>query len=222
MRYLKMIGITAVAAMAFAAVVGASTASATVLCKSAPSNNVCPAAEIYGSGTAIKAQLVAGTSAVLTTEGGLFTPTVKCTASTTEGKTETAGGAGKSVEGTLLAKTGLTFSGCKTSTGSGCTATAVHLPYHAAVAWTSEWDGTLTVTSGGTGSPGASVACEGLPTCEFTTKSAVLHVHGGNPAIVKAENIALEIAGGFGCPTTAHWTAEYEVTSPKPLFIEKE
>jgi hypothetical protein len=218
MKYLKMTGLVAMVAMAFAAF-AASPASATVLCKSAPSNNICPSTERYGTGTVIKASLVPGTNAVLTTSGGLFTPTVTCTASTTEGKTTNAGGAGVAVTGTMTA---LTFTGCTTGSGAGCTATAVHLPYNASISWTKEWNGTLTVTSSGKGNPGASVACEGLPTCEFTTSSAVLSVKGGNPAIAKAESINLAIAGGFGCPTEAHWTAEYEVLAPKPLFIEKE
>lgn len=48
-----------------------------------------------------------------------------------------------------------------------------------------------------------------------------LEVTGGNPAIVKANQAPLKEpnGGSFACPVQAEWLAEYEVTSPKPVFV---
>jgi hypothetical protein len=206
MKHLKMLGLAAVAAMAMMAVLGAGSASASVLCKT----NASPCPEHYPAGTNISASLVKGTHATLT--GGFFGD-VTCTASTVTGKTSTTGGASSNVTGSV---TGLTFTGC-THNGEKCSSvTAVNLPYHAEITASGKGNGALTVKSSGKGNPGAQVSCPGVA-CTFTTASASLGVTGGAPAIAKANGISLSREGGL-CPSTANWDAEYTV-SPSPLFI---
>jgi hypothetical protein len=204
-KLLSLAGIAAIAAMAF---LGAGTASATRLCKTAAGAGTC--GSIYGAGTKISAS---STEATLVTSLG----TVVCKKSTVGGKTTTAGGgAGVPVAGTVES---LTFSECKLGSTS-CTATAVHLNYTATVAWTSGNNGTFTVGKGTGGAPGAHVVCGSFIDCTFTGEGIQLDVDGGEPALVLAkEEVLAKEAGGFFCPSSSTWTATYTVTAPNPLFI---
>jgi len=104
MRYIKMLGLAAVAAAALMAFVGASTASATVLVgTSGP----------LGSGTTINAALEPGTEAVL--EAGFGN--IACGESTVHGTISNAGGAAATVSGPI-SKGGLTFGACTGDTVS--------------------------------------------------------------------------------------------------------
>jgi len=60
MKYLKMLGLAAIAAAALAAFAGAGTASATVLCSTTTSP--CPAGQKYAEGTRVGFTLAAGSS----------------------------------------------------------------------------------------------------------------------------------------------------------------
>ena len=205
MKYLKMLGLAAVAAMALMAF-GAGTASATKLCST--NTNPCTGT-VYGKGTAIKTQLQAGTIANLTTSTG----NVTCTTSSIEGKTTSGGGGtGVPVEGEI---TSLKFSSCTLDVfGSpSCTVTATGIPTKVEANATSNGNGTLS-----TGSAGATVNCAGWINCTFTAPGILLTVTGGNPAHVTATQ---EVLAGSGvlCPSEARWDATYEVTAPKPLFL---
>jgi hypothetical protein len=207
MKQLRMLGVAAVAALGLMAF-GAGSASATELC----STNTSPCTGTkYGAGTTIFAQLKAGTQATLTTN----VTNVHCKKSTVHGHTSNAGGKGVAVTGTI---TSLTFTECATTGGQQCTVSAVKLPYKASIVATGGGNGTLSVQSDGSGNPGATVVCGFLINCTFSTANATLGVTGGNPAIAKANGIALAREGGF-CPSQSTWDAEYEVTTPKPLFI---
>src|SRR4051794_37824167 len=209
MKQFKMLGLAAIAALGLMVMVGAGTASATELC----STNTSPCTgTVYTSGTTVSAQLKAGTTAVLTNP----ISDVICTKSTTTGKT-TSNGGGKGVPVTGKIES-LEFTGCQTRSGVACTVKTLNIPYSASITATGSGNGTLTVTSGGTGNPGATVVCATLINCTFSTASASLGVTGGNPAFAKANAIALTPSGGI-CPLESHWDAEYEVTAPKPLFI---
>ena len=108
-----MLGLAAVAAMALTAFLGASSASATVLCKKTPTSGVCPAGETYPSGTKLSASLDSGSSASLTdTSGEILQDT--CTVSTVGGEITSAGGSGKVVSGPVSS---LTFSSCSNKIG---------------------------------------------------------------------------------------------------------
>lgn len=211
MKHVKMLGLAAVAAMALMAVVGAGTASATELC----STNTSPCTgTMYPSGTKIESKLKAGATALLTNN----ITNVTCKKSTVTGSTTSTGSSTETVLGTISA---LTFTECTNSFGENCTASAINLPYKGEIHTTeaaSNGNGKLTVSSSGKGNPGATVVCGALINCTFTTALATLHVAGGNPAVATASKISLLRSGGF-CPKEAFWDAEYEVTTPKPLFV---
>jgi RHS repeat-associated protein len=183
------------------AVFGTANAGATTLCSANASP--CLGTE-YQAGTTIEAALVSGTSSTMLSNLG----NVVCTSSTMAGKTTTSGGEGKAVEGTV---TSLTFSGCKLGETS-CTVTAVNLPY-AASATAPE-----TLSLEDEEGVGASVKCSFFVNCTFTTKNAKFQVVGGNPAKAKANGIEMERKGTL-CPSTSLFDAEYEIQTPKPLFL---
>jgi len=211
MKHLKVLGLAAVAAMALMAIVGAGTASASELC----STNTAPCTGTkYGQDTTISAQLKSGTVAFLTNS----ISNVACKKSTVLITTTNAGTTGEPVKGQAPSPNGLTFSECSTASGTACTVTVQNLAYNGTLTATTKGNGTLTVQSGGSGDPGATVVCGFLINCTFSTASATLSFTGGSPAVAAANGISLSRSGGF-CPSTSTWDAEYEVTSPKPLFI---
>ncbi len=198
MKYLKLLGLTLAAALAATAIVGATSASAVVLCKE--NKSPCPEAQQYPSGTKISAQLVAGTKAVLT-----GTLNVECSVSTVSG--ETTAKSGSPLPGKI---TGLTFKTCTTCP----TVTAESLPYAASVTASGAGNGGLTVSN-----PKVKLSgCFGFATCIASAASVTLDVVGGNPARVKAVKEPLTLSG-FGCGSSGTWTAEYEITAPKPVFV---
>jgi hypothetical protein len=202
MKYIKILGLAAVAAMALMAFVGASSASATVLCK--VSTSPCPTGSMYEPGTVIEG---VSTNATLTSD----LATVVCTNSETVAKTETTGSSTTTVTGTITA---LTFTGCTANNGTvKCTVTVQGLPYHAEVHWGSGVNGTLTVKAHAGGvSPGATVVCAGLISCTFENTLFTLPVNGGNPATIVANAVPLERTAFGGtplCGTTAAWDATY-------------
>jgi hypothetical protein len=212
-KHVKILGLAAVAAMALMAFVGASSASATVLCN--VSTSPCPAGGIYGSGQVIKGT---ASNAELTSTGIGF-PNVICGTSKTETKIENAGGAAATVTGQVTA---LTFENCKTSTGIECKVEVENLPYHAEVHWTEESDGTLTVKTGGTGNPGATVICGTVISCTFSKSLFTLSVTGGNPAHVTAAQVPLELTKIGACPASATWDATYVATSPTSIWVAQQ
>lgn len=202
MKSMKTLGLCLVAATAAMAFLGAGTASATKLCS--VNTSPCPAGNTYGKGTAIKTQLVSGTKSVMSS--GFVT--ITCTESTMSGKTTSEGGAG-AVTGEISS---VTWKNCTSSLGS-CTTSAQKTPWPAEVTG-SGGNGTMTVKNAA-----GKFTCGGT-TCEYEASKASISISGGNPAIAKASNVSFsKIGGGFLCSSTASWSSEYEVTSPKPLFI---
>jgi hypothetical protein len=222
MSRIKMLGLAAVAVLALAAFVGAASASAanTTLCNSALSP--CPAANQYAANTVLNATLKTGTNAVLSTSGGLMNPTVTCTNSTVALKNTAVTGNPLPASVTSLAfNNGGTPPAACTSVNptSTCTVTVNSLPYSGSVNLTTAGNGTLTVNN-----PNVTVACSGLPTCTYSASSVAGTVTGGNPAVVAFNSVALTVAGGFGCPTGATWTATYQLVnvggSPTAVWVE--
>jgi hypothetical protein len=214
MKFIKMLGLVAAAAMAAMALVGASSASATVLCKVAPTENKCPAGSTYGAGTVIK-----GTTEVAT----LTSPAGNVTChSETEAKTANAGGAAETVKGEITA---LSFNNCVLDPlKTECTVETNNLPYNAEVHWTSGTNnGTLTVEKhAGGGNPGATVTCAGVIECTFSNTLFNLPVTGGNPATVTANEVTLLREGGL-CPSTAKWDATYKAIGVNvAIWVAKE
>jgi hypothetical protein len=204
MKSIKLMGVAVVAALAVMAFVGAATASADTVCTENASP--CPVAKRI---TTLTGQTTSGKKAVLTS--GSFK--VECDSETTATGL-TSLGAHLGVSGSVTA---LTFTNC---TGSCTGATAVNLPYHAHGTAVPQ---TVTVTSGGTGNPGATLTnCLGLGvSCTFTTASAVLNFDGGTPGSLTANGIPLTRTSGL-CPATGSWTAQYDVTNHTSAFLVTE
>ena len=202
MKHIKTLGLCLLAALAVMAFGGAGTASATKLCS--VNTSPCPAGNTYGKGTAIKAQLVAGTTSTM--NSGFVN--ISCTESTISGKTTSEGGAG-AVTGSISS---VTWKGCTSGLGA-CTASALNTPWAAEVTG-SGGNGTMSISG-----PGGKFTCGGV-TCEYGASKASVSVTGGNPATIKASSISFsKTGGGFLCSSTASWSGTYEATAPKPLFI---
>ena len=211
MKYVKMLGLAAVAAAALMAFVGASSASAAVLCKNNTTTGGCT--EAYAKETVIESKLVAGKKAVLKTTF----KNVECEESAVGGKTENAGGKGVAVEGKV---TTLTFGKCN------CEVKVLNEPgpYGSlAVNWVAASDnGTLTATG-----QEVTVTCStlfGNVHCIYKTNATHLgKLTGGNPAKLNAEEAPVEkLTTNVLCSEQALWTAEYEVTAPKPLYVAEQ
>ncbi len=215
MKYVKMLGLAAVAAAALMAFVGASTASATVLCKvegekagTATTGTKCPAEKAYPKGTVIHA--VNTSTAIL--EGEPFN--IECKKSTVQGETTNEGSATETVDGPI---TVLTFEECGPSTVTVLKKGTLE------VHWINNedkgsHDGTLTAN-------GQEVTTEtstifGKVHCIFVTENTDLGtLKGGNPATFTANAVIKKLSTNALCPSPGTWTASYEVTSPKPLFV---
>jgi len=197
MKYIKMLGLAAVAAAALMAFVGAGTASATTL---VGSGGTVP------TGTTINAQLKAGTEAIL--EAGFGT--INCDASTVDGKTGNQ-------SGTLI--TGnvdvLTFTECTGDTVSVLKKGSLSIHHIAGTT-----NGTVT-------SSGAEVTVINHDTggthCIYRTENTVIGTLTGNTkgnATLHADATLIRVPTSAFCASEATWKATYEVTTPSPLWVE--
>lgn len=195
MKYLKTLGLAAVAAMALAAFAGAGTASATTVCTAGTTLSPCLSGQTPYSGK-IVGKLKAGTEAVLA--GNL---NVKCKESVVSGTTNSSG------EGKIESAT---FTNCTT-----CPKVTSLTPWNAKAVTGTAPNGTMLVEN-----PVVHLEnCFGFAKCTASAKSVTLDVIGGSPAKIIASNEPLTISG-FGCGSSGTWTAEYEVTSPSSLYLE--
>jgi len=201
MKYIKMLGLLAVAATALMAFAG--IASATTI--QSPTGSDLPA------GSVIKAQLKAGSVAKLTNS---FGAAIECKKSTIEGEITKAGSPTETVEGTVK-KEQLTFSECNdhVTVLKGGTL-QIHTTGEKA-----DHNGILTAT----GFEVTTVRTSLNLHCVWTAGPAGFinlgHVTGGGPAVLKASATISRTAGSAFCGSTGTWTAEYEVTSPNPLYV---
>jgi hypothetical protein len=201
MKYLKILGLAAVAAMALMAF-GAGTASAVKLCKNNLSTTSC--SEHYPIGTVVEGTLTG--SAILETTGGSTLDT--CTGSTVSGKTTNTAATGEPVKGNIET---LTWTGCTFPTA---TVTKGSLTIHTI---TGTDNGTLTASGTevtiNTGFFGACTYGAGAATDLGT-------VVGGNPAKITINAIVPLTKNESGlCPAEARWTASYTITKPTPLYV---
>ena len=209
MKYVKMLGLAAVAAAALMAFVGASTASATVLCKTtgtgSPTGTTCPAGSAYAVGQPIHAVNVGNT---LLKDDGSGATLITCTGSTLQGEITNAGGTG-TVSGPISS---LTFTGCDQHV-------TVLKPGTLEVHWIENThNGTL--TSNGAEVTTLTTTIFGNIHCIYVTNNTHLgELTDGNPAIVHANAIIPQKETSALCPGKARWVATYEVTTPKPLSV---
>lgn len=204
MKYLKMLGLAAVSAMAFMAIVGASSASATVAC-TATTTPECTGTDMYGATTVLHSSLKTGTSAKLTGSGGEVIAT--CTGSTVKGDQENTGSSTETI-GILV--TELLWSGCNQTTDTVNPGT---LELH----WIS---GTHNATVTAKNAE-VTVNIFGV-SCTYGSGATGLDIGtligGTAPELNIAANVT-KTAGGFLCPGTAGWDAEYIVTEPHAVFF---
>lgn len=195
MNYLKGLVLAALMAAALM-MVGAGSASATVVCKTSTS----PCSSPYLKGTLFKGTLTPGTTAVF--KAGFAT--IECTQAQGSILTTSNGSATETVKG--LTKT-LSFGGCNATlnvlkTGPG----EIH--------WTSKTSGTFTTE-------GMEVTAATLGVdCIYGGKitSGVTLNGGTNPTISINTKVPL-ISGGFLCSNPGTMTASLTVTEPTPLYV---
>jgi hypothetical protein len=191
------------------------TAPTSVLCKVAPTNGVCPAAEIYPAEQEIKGE---AEKPALVTSG----EDVTCKTSKATFKGTAKGGATTPEKGSITA---LTFEGCELTLGASCTVEAINLSYSTELQYTSGSNGTVAVKNGGEGTPGATVSCAGgALACVFSAEPSMT-LQGGNPATAVATNVAMKLSekeGFMKCPKEATWSATYKATSPTAIYVARE
>jgi hypothetical protein len=211
MKYVKMLGLAAVAAAALMAFVGASSASATVLCTTKVGNGPCPAAWILPAGS----ELHAASETEKPTLTSTF-KTITCNESTVGGKTSNAGSASETVKGPVET---LTFTG-------SCTCTVAVLK-----------TGTLEIHASGGGngtltSNGAEVTVQcssifGPVHCIYVTENKDLGTLTGSSTtggqatmdITTEVKRAKTTTEGTLCDEEAIWHAKYTITNHTTLDV---
>jgi hypothetical protein len=197
MKYVKMLGLAVIAAMALAAFLGAGSASASVLCENTPAAGT-DCTNPVKLNTVIDFSLEKGTSALL--KGPFNEVIATCTESTVKGKLEAQG----STSETVKAKTeALTFTSCNhpiTVTALG-TIEVHHI--------TGSDAGTVTDT-------GTTVVIHEVPlfgSCEYSTNATDIGKLTGRSETGAAPtfDIGASIKSENGCPTGT-WSGSYEYT----------
>jgi hypothetical protein len=202
---------TAVAAGALVvllAALGAGSASATRLCKVPGEGAMCIlAGDRYPANTPVKLVQL-GKSKF---EIGITN--VECSASTLEGETTNAGGAGEEAPVTVKF-TKRSFTGCVDSKGKACQTKVLRAQWNGGFYGTGNVDGALLFDNE------FEFIC-GTESCideVFVVNEGF--VRGGILAKVevKLEELTL-VAGAKNCAQHPKWTAIYEVSTPAPLFV---
>jgi hypothetical protein len=173
---------------------GASTASATVLCKTA--STPCSGGT-YGKGTIIEASLKTGTSWVVTAD-----KTRSCEEATIKGEVTNAPGT-----------TGTPVTGTVTSMKVGKCSGTVEVTKAGTFSIASTAKGPVLTLEGFELNLGGGVCFYGGPAATSLTT--------GTMASISA-NAALPKISGSICPATASWSAQYTVTAPEPLYVPSE
>jgi hypothetical protein len=203
MKYIKMLGLAAVAAMALMAV-GAGTASATKLCETTTNTTTCAAGWHLPAGTTLGFSMKPGTSATFRDTSGFLNAT--CTGSTITGPTATTGSSTETVKGTVPAAN-LTWSGCSqtTTTTAGGTLEIHHI--------TGTDNGTVTANGfRWTVLLPFNITC----TVELNGSDIGTFTEGktGTASPPTLDINAVVTSTNPGCPTTQKWEATYVMTSP--------
>ena len=212
MKRKKIVGLIATAT-AVALAVGAGSATATELC----SENLspCPVGKRLGAETVVHAVLKSGTVSRFITPSG----TVTCNATTIQAKTSTAGALGEPVKASM---TSFTFGGCSFDVVGNPPCKVTGSPAEGNIEFLAGAGGNGSMTLGpGESEARVEVKCNemgNLIDCTFRFPLTQLGVSGGNPAHITATEAAASKEGGL-CPLTMKWSATYEVTSPKPLWL---
>lgn len=192
MKNLKILGLAVLAATVLTAFLGAGSASATVLCKTA--ENPCPEGQKWSIGTALEA----------TSEHIFFYNTNTCVASTIKAKNTGNGGSGLPVP---LSLEGLSFSTCTRNT-------LVTTLGEMQIEWITGTHSGVVTSRGAKGTFSMP-----LGSCAWSIGFGgawvdIGTIYGGSPAEIELEAPLTTI-----CPFT-HITGTYTVPTPEPLYIE--
>lgn len=200
MRYLKMLGLAAVAAAALTVILGANSASAAVLCSTTA--DPCPAGQTWPAGLTLDWSIPSGGSVLQTdTEGGTLDT---CTTSTMNWVITNPGGSTSTVTGT---DEETTFSGCTFPTK---TLKLGKWEIHK-IAGTSNG----TVTSDEVTETTINTVFFGSCIYGVTPGTDLGTITEGKPAILHINAVTEKFTGSnFACPETDRWTATYTLTSP--------
>jgi hypothetical protein len=212
MKYAKMIGLAALAVLALMAVVAASASANAKVCSTEGTGTACKAGHGKVYKGAVSSHLTAGKSAIL--ESGFIK--VTCTESSAGGEiTNGETGTGKI--------TSLTFGSCSSGLGA-CTAKTT-------ASAGNPWPATVTTDTPGVENTNGLMdvsnvtgefTCAGV-TCKYISNSASATVDGSdtNPEITASKVALTREEGSSGlCSATATWSGEYQITTPKTLFVE--
>jgi hypothetical protein len=198
MNYVKVPALIAVAAMAMMALLGAGTASATVLCKTATGGLECGGAWKF-SGT-VKGSLASGTSAVMKSTSGETVNT--CTGGTAEGSAS-AGGATSTVTGNT---TSVSLTGCS-------------IP----ITNVSKCEGEVHYISGTSNGTATVKGCEMTAntvfgSCTYGAGAGIdvgVIEEGGSKEAAKFSKVVNRVGGSFACPSTLVVEASVVRTAPE-------
>jgi hypothetical protein len=199
MRQLGGVGVVLAIAVLALGLGGGTTASATVLCKTA--GNPC-SSEMYATGTKIEASLKSGSNLVLDTKIG----DIACSGLATAGETTNTGGSTENVSGLI---TTLTF--------SGCSATVTTLK-----------NGSFSISSGAGSSAtltmeGFEITVEAKGSHCIFAGTATFSLQGGEVASGEGSATISRTGGRSGatCGSTGRWATALTVTTPHKLFFEE-
>jgi hypothetical protein len=202
MSYAKWLALVLGVSLAMVALASVGTAAATELC----SANEAPCAEtnMYKPG-----QEVRGVIAGKFIWTGTFA--VECLKSTFKGQLENTGSAGETV---AISGESLSFGEC-----GACTVTVNKAPTQEVHTDGAVVDGNGAVTWKAFE---ISMTCSGI-SCKWGGNiEAAMTLAGGNTAILRISKASVPLIGGAGeffCGKRGEWDAEYEITTPKPLFV---
>jgi len=208
MRSLKSFAPIMLVVLFSMALVGASSASATVLCSE---NKIpCPAGKDYEFNTVLDASLEAGTTTIIRDTSSMIVD--KCTGSTIQSRTENTGGPGTPIKTEI---TKLRFEGCNFKT------------VVTVLGWLDiDYAGGLTDTKSTLTLKTTEITINVLGAdCIYGAEiigSSIGLIKGGNPAKIEIFGGSLLKKEGSAmlCPTHAVWEGKYTVTAPKPLYTK--
>jgi hypothetical protein len=192
MKYVKMLGLLAVAAAALMAFAG--TASATTL--TSP------------TGTTYTGSISAESEGATTLHNTSLGVSVSCNESKVTGKVETSG-AGVTAGGKIST---LTFTSCGEDKVTVLTNGSLEIHR------TSGYNGTLTSSGAAITITDASTGVS----CTYTTSNTDIgSVTGGSPATLSINSATIPRTGdSFFCGSSGQWTGSYKVTSPGSLYVD--
>jgi hypothetical protein len=213
MKYVKMLALAAVAAAALMAFVGASTASATVLCKTkVNAAGFCPKGWVMAQAEELHA--------ISETEKPTLTSTFKtitCDESTVKGEVEKKGSAAETVKGPVQT---LTFT-------TNCNCTVVVLKGGTLEVHAKDDKGNGTLTSNGAEVTVQCASIFGNVHCIYVTENDDMGTLTGSTTTggTATMDITTEVKraktteNGTLCDEEATWHAKYKVTTPDTLDV---